>query len=319
MKTVVDNKGAKKQAFVFPGQGSQAVGMGWELFCASPAAKEVFQEADASLGVDLSGLMFNGPSPELQDTINSQPAIMTVSIAAWKAWEEMAGPDASKPAVLAGHSLGEYTAMVVADVIEFADAVKLARERGRLMQAASKDRPGSMAAVIGLNEFALEQICSETGVELANINSDDQIVISGDRIAVARAVDLAFARGAKRTIPLPVSGAFHSSCMQGAKLGLVQALGSLEFRDPQVPIIANSDCAPLTTSDAVRTELIQGLCRCVHWKENVRYMVASGVSQFLEFGPAGVLSGLIKRIDRGVEAVALSDPESINKLTSDAA
>jgi [acyl-carrier-protein] S-malonyltransferase len=319
MKTVVDNHGAKKQAYVFPGQGSQSVGMGWELFCASPAAREVFQEADASLGVDLSSLIFNGPSRELQDTINSQPAIMTVSIACWKAWEEMAGPAASKPVVLAGHSLGEYTAMVVAGVMGFGDAVKLARERGRLMQAASKDRPGSMAAVIGLNEFALEQICSETGVELANINSDDQIVISGDKIAVARAVDLAFARGARRTIPLPVSGAFHSSCMQGAKLGLAQAVGALAFRDPQVPIIANSDCAPLSTGDAVRKELIQGLCRCVHWKENVRLMVASGVSQFLEFGPAGVLAGLIKRIDRGVEAVALSDPESINKLTSDAA
>lgn len=319
MKTVVDNQGAKKQAYVFPGQGSQSVGMGWELFCASPAAKEVFREADDSLGCDLSGLIFNGPGPELQDTINSQPAIMTVSIAAWKAWEEMAGPAAPEPAVLAGHSLGEYTAMVVADVVEFKDAVTLARERGRLMQQASKDHPGSMAAVIGLNEFALEQICSETGVELANINSDDQIVISGDKMAVARAVDLAFARGAKRTIPLPVSGAFHSSCMQDARVGLTHAVDALHFRDPQIPIIANSDCSTLTTGDAVREELIQGLCRCVHWKENVRYMVASGVSQFLEFGPAGVLAGLIKRIDRGVEAVALSDPESISKLTSDAA
>ena len=137
------------QAYVFPGQGSQSVGMGLELFRASPAAREVFQEADATLGCDLSGLMFNGPGPELQDTINSQPAIMTVSIACWKAWEEMAGLAASKPAVLAGHSLGEYTAMVVADVIEFRDAVMLARERGRLMQQASKDHPGSMAAVIG--------------------------------------------------------------------------------------------------------------------------------------------------------------------------
>ena len=317
MKAVADNHGAKKQAYVFPGQGSQSVGMGRELFSSSPAAREVFEEADASLGYDLSNLIFQGPSRELQDTVNSQPAIMTVSIACWKAWQEMVGPAAAGPVVVAGHSLGEYTAMVVAEVIGFGDGVKLVHERGRLMQEASKDRPGGMAAIIGLNGYALEQICSETGVELANINSDDQLVISGDKIAVARAVDLASARGARRAIPLSVSGAFHSSHMHGAKLGLAQAVGALDFRDPQFPIIANSDSVPLTTGDAVREELIQGLCRCVQWKDTVRYMVASGVSQFVEFGPAGVLAGLIKRIDRGVETVALSDPASISKLTSE--
>ena len=318
MKIVAENQSSKKQAYVFPGQGSQSVGMGWELFASSSAAKEVFEEADASLGYQLSNLIFQGPSRELQNTVNSQPAIMAVSIACWKAWKEMGGPKPVNPVVVAGHSLGEYTAMVVADVIGFGDAVKLVHERGRLMQEASKDRPGGMAAIIGLNEFALEQICSETGVELANINSDDQIVISGDKIAVARAVDLASARGARRAIPLPVSGAFHSSCMQGAKLGLAEAVGALEFRDPQFPIIANSDSAPLTTGEAVKDELIQGLCRCVQWKNTVRCMVDFGVSQFVEFGPAGVLAGLIKRIDRSVEAVALSDPASIWKQTSEA-
>ena len=318
MKIVAENQSSKKQGYVFPGQGSQSVGMGWELFASSPAAKEVFEEADASLGYHLSNLIFQGPGRELQNTVNSQPAIMTVSIACWKAWKEMGGPTPVNPVVVAGHSLGEYTAMVVADVIGFGDAVKLVHERGRLMQEASKDRPGGMAAIIGLNEFALEQICSETGVELANINSDDQIVISGDKIAVARAVDLASARGARRVIPLPVSGAFHSSCMQGAKLGLAEAVGALEFRDPQFPIIANSDSAPLTTGEAVKDELIQGLCRCVQWKNTVRCMVDFGVSQFVEFGPAGVLAGLIKRIDRSVEAVALSDPASIWKQSSEA-
>ena len=317
MKTVAENRESKKQAYVFPGQGSQSVGMGQELFSSSPSAREVFEEADESLGYQLSDLIFQGPSQELQNTIHSQPGIMTVSIASWKAWQEMDGAAPVNPVVVAGHSLGEYTAMVVAGVIGFGDAVKLVRERGRLMQEASVDRPGGMAAIIGLNEFALEQICSETGVELANINSDDQIVVSGDRIAVARAMDLASARGARRAIPLSVSGAFHSSLMLGAQSGLAEAVDSLEFQDPQFPIIANSDSVPLKTGEAVKEELVQGLCRCVQWKDSVKYMVDCGISQFVEFGPAGVLSGLIKRIDRGVETAALSNPTSIRKLTSE--
>ena len=212
-----------KLAYVFPGQGSQAVGMGQDLYASSPAAREVFQEADDSLNTPLSRLMFEGPAEELQDTLNSQPAIMTVSIACWKAWEEFLGKQTPKPSALAGHSLGEYTSMVVAGVMDFPDAVRLVRERGRLMRQAGIDRPGSMAAIIGLEELALTQICSETGVELANINSDDQIVISGDRIAVARAMDLATARGAKRDhssasqrrVPLITHGAGSGRSMRG--------------------------------------------------------------------------------------------------------
>lgn len=302
------------RAYVFPGQGSQVVGMGADLYENSPAAKDVFDAADESLGFPLSNLIFNGPVRELQDTVNSQPAIMTVSIACLKAMEEQFDGDAGAPKLVAGHSLGEYTSMVAADVISFGDAVKLVRERGRLMQDASLDRPGGMAAIIGLKEIALEEICAETGVELANINTDDQIVISGDKIAVARAMDLAGARGARKTIPLSVSGAFHSSRMQGAKAGLAEAINSLDFSDPSFPIIANSDSAPLTTAQQVKDELVQGLCRCVQWKSSVNYMIDSGVSQFIEFGPAGVLSGLIKRIDRSVQAVSLSDSASIKKL-----
>ena len=290
------------------------VGMGAELYENSPAAKIVFDAADESLGFTLSKLIFNGPVRKLQDTVNSQPAIMTVSIACLKAMEEALGTETVVPKLVAGHSLGEYTSMVVAGVVGFSDAVKLVRERGRLMQEASVDRPGGMAAIIGLKELALEQICAETGVELANINTDDQIVISGDKIAVARAMDLAGARGARKTIPLSVSGAFHSSRMQGAEAGLAEAIKALDFSDPKFPIIANSDSTPLTTAQEVKDELVQGLCRCVQWKRSVNYMVDSGVSQFIEFGPAGVLSGLIKRIDRGVQAVSLSDSASIKKL-----
>ena len=314
MQITADNQNGIKRAFVFPGQGSQSVGMGQELSESSRAARAVFQEADDTLGIKLSKLIFQGPSRKLQDTINSQPAIMTVSIAALKAWEEFTGSELETPAALAGHSLGEYTSMVAAGVVSFADGVSLVRQRGRLMQQAAKGRPGGMAAILGLDELATAQICAETGVELANINADDQIVISGDKVAVAQAMDLASARGARKTIPLTVSGAFHSSLMQEAKEGLAEAMVAMEFKDPQSPIIANSDCAELRTGEQVREELVRGLCQCVQWRNTVRCMVDSGISQFVELGPASVLASLIRRIDRGVEAVALFNPDSIRKL-----
>lgn len=308
---------SKGISYVFPGQGSQSVGMGRELYENSPAARSVFEEADDSLGFSLSRLIFEGPSRELEDTMNSQPAIMIVSIACWRAWEEYLGAQSPTPVSVAGHSLGEYTSLVVAGVVNFGDGVRLVRERGRLMHEASEVRPGGMAAIIGLDEFAFEHICAETGVELANVNSDEQVVISGDKIAVARAMDLAAARGAKKTVPLKVSGAFHSSLMGHARQGLAEAVANMELRDPAVPIIANSLAAPVITADEVRYELIQGLCHCVRWKQSVRYMVESGASHFVEFGPARVLSSLIKRIDRDVEASTLSNPDSIQKLVQE--
>ena len=306
----------KDFSYVFPGQGSQSVGMGQELYQSSPAAREIFEEADDSLGFSLSRMIFEGPTRDLQDTVNSQPAIMVVSIACWRAWEEYLGAQSPKPVSVAGHSLGEYTSLVVAGVLSFADGVRLVRERGRLMHEASELRPGGMAAIIGLDEFAFEHICAETGVELANVNSDDQVVISGDKIAVARAMDLATARGAKKTVPLKVSGAFHSSLMGHAQKGLAEAIAGLEMAAPAFPIVANSMASPVTTAEEVRGELIEGLCHCVRWKQSVRYMVDSGASQFVEFGPSRVLSSLIKRIDRDVEAYTLSDPASIEKVVA---
>ena len=315
MEVITDSQNITKRSFVFPGQGSQSVGMGLELYKASSAARAVFEEADDSLNFSLSDLIFQGPDSELQDTVNSQPAIMVVSIACWMAWQEFVGSSASPPSSVAGHSLGEYTSLVVSGVLSFSAGVQLVRERGRLMHQAAVERPGGMAAIIGLDEFVLEYICAETGVELANINSDDQIVISGDKIAVVRAMDLASAQGAKKTVSLPVSGAFHSSLMYQAQEGLGQAIESLEFQNPQVPVIANSSSLPLTTAAEVKEELVHGLCHCVQWKNSVRYMVGTGVSQFVEFGPARVLASLIRRIDRDVQAVTLSDPESIRKLS----
>ncbi len=304
------------RGYVFPGQGSQKVGMGLALSEESRAARETFEEADDSLGFPLSRMIFEGPAGELQNTVNSQPAIMTVSIAAWRAWREFVGPSAARAGAVAGHSLGEYTTMVAADVIDFPDALRLVRRRGELMNQASLTRPGTMAAILGLDELAFAQICAETGVELANINTDNQIVISGDRMAVAQAMDLATARGARKAVPLPVSGAFHSSLMAGAKAGLASELDSLALRDPGIPIIANCDCRPLATSQDVRDELVQGLCQCVQWKDSVHAMLGSGISRFVEFGAGGVLAGLIKRIDREVDVSAVADPDSIRKLAA---
>lgn len=316
-EVITDSQDVVKCSYVFPGQGSQSVGMGLGIYNASQAAREIFQEGDDSLNYPLSRLIFEGPGQDLQDTVNSQPAIMVVSIACWKAWEEFLGSKRPQPISVAGHSLGEYTSLVVAGVISFRDAVRLVRERGRLMHQASLERPGGMAAILGLEEYALAHVCAETGVELANINSDDQIVISGDKIAVARAMDLSLARGAKKTIPLPVSGAFHSSLMARAQEGLKEAIYGLEFHDPEVPIIANYTGTPLTSSQQVREELVNGLCHCVQWRNSVRYMVGSGVSHFVEFGPSKVLTSLIKRINREVEAITLSDPDSMRKLSEE--
>ena len=313
MEVVTDNQSDTKCAFVFPGHGSQSVGMGLGLYNASSAAREVFEEADDSLGFSMSDLIFNGPSEVLQDTINSQPAIMLVSIACWRAWQEYLGFDTSLPESVAGHSLGEYTSLAVSGVLSFTDGLRLVRERGRLMHEAGLERPGGMAAIIGLDDFALEHICAETGVELANINSDEQFVISGDKIAVVRAMDLASAQGAKKTMSLPVSGAFHSSLMAQAQDGLKEAITGLALRDPIIPVIANSSGRPMTTMSEVREELVHGLCHCVQWRNSVKYMVGTGVSKFVEFGPARVLTSLIKRIDKDVQAVTLSDLESIKK------
>jgi len=302
-----------KRAFIFPGQGTQSVGMGADLYQASPAARKVFDTADKVLEFPLSRLILKGPQEALNRTVNAQPAILTVSLACLEATKEMNGP-LSRPDLVAGHSLGEYTSLVAAGALDTPEAIRLVRRRGELMQQASGRYPGGMAAILGLDEFVVEELCEETGARIANINSETQIIISGDRLALARAVDLATARGARKTVILPVSGAFHSTLMWPAREGLAEAIDKLSFDDPGIPVVGNVTAKPIETADMAKEELLNQLCHCVQWKRSVQYMTSSGVSDFVEFGPGKVLSGLVKRIDQGVEVTSVSDMTSAGDL-----
>lgn len=299
-------------AFVFPGQGSQKVGMGLDLYQNSPAAREVFEECDRALDFPLSQLCFQGPEEELRQTIHAQPAIVATSVACLRAAAEL--HSGFQPSLLAGHSLGEYSALVAAGVLEIGDGIRLVRERGRLMHQAGARQPGGMAAVIGLDEPSLAQLCQEAGVEIANINSPNQIVISGAKEALNQAMELARSQGA-RVVPLEVSGAFHSQLMKPAADELARIISELPFRDPEVPIVVNTTAQPATTAQEIKEELAQQLLHCVRWRHSVQYMIDDGISTFIEIGPGSVLAGLIKRIDRGVQMLNISDMSSMSVLS----
>ncbi len=304
----------RKVGYLFPGQGAQAVGMGQELYDESPAARDVFHQVDMALERPLSNILFNGPDDTLRQTINAQPGIMAVSLACIKAMEERLGDHMPQPVVTAGHSLGEYTALAVSGVLDVGDTAKLVQRRGELMQEACDENPGTMAAIIGLDEMTLEEIARETGTYVSNVNTAEQIVISGDTMGVARACDLATARGAKKAIPLRVGGAFHSGLMEPARAGLIDAINSVNFRDPQIPIVANCTGEPLMSAEDVRRELMAQVCGCVQWKRCVDYMVGSGVNDFIEIGPGRALSGMVKRISRRSQIANVGDMRSILKL-----
>ena len=298
-----------KVAFVFPGQGSQAVGMGLDLFEKSPLARQVFEEADQTLEFSLSSLCFNGPEDKLRQTVNTQPAVMTASLACLRA--AFGNGDDIQPAFVAGHSLGEYTALVAAGVLSFSDGIRLVQERARLMQEAGEKRPGGMAAIIGLDPISLEEVCQETGTQIANINSPDQIVISGTNNGLAWAMDLAKARGAKRVVRLGVSGAFHSYLMEPAAVGLAEAASRFDFCPPAIPIVANTTAQPESTAEEVRDGILRQVCGCVQWQSSVEYMIDAGVDTFVEIGPGRVLTGLIKRINDNVNAINIKDVNSL--------
>jgi len=304
-----------KVAVVFPGQGSDSVGMGRDLYEQSSAARDVFNEVDQELSRPLSRLIFDGPSEDLRRTDNAQPAITTVSLACIRALEQEQGHPIVM-SMVAGHSLGEYTALAASGVLSVADTVRLVVERGRFMQEACKQSPGGMVAVIGLDEFVLEDICRQIGTYVANINGSGQIVISGDHLRLAKAIDLATIRGARRCIPLKVSGAFHSELMTPARSGLARVIDSLEFRDPAVPIIGNVMARPLTTGSEIKAELVTQLLSCVQWEKTVGFMMNNGVDRFVEVGPGRLLANLIRRIEPDANVFNVNDMTSVQSFAA---
>ena len=301
-------------AWLFPGQGAQKVGMGRDLFEAFSEARAVFETADEALGRPLSTLIFEGPEDELRQTRNTQPAILVTSLATLAAAQAQGHPlTAAPPAFLAGHSLGEYSALVAAEALTAAEAVRLVQTRGELMQRAGEERPGTLAAVLGLSLADVKSLCDESGAELCNINSDSQLVIGGTPEAVAAASTLAEERGARRVVALNVSGAFHSSLMAPAAEGMRETLREAEIGDPRLPVIANVSVEPLRDAEAVRSELGEQVRNPVRWSETVQRLVAEGADSFVEIGPGNVLTGLVRSIARPLKPtlVNLNSVESM--------
>ncbi len=330
-------------AFLFPGQGSQIVGMGADIFTASTAARHVFKAVDQALGFSLSELCFHGPENSLRETINAQPAIVTVSLALLAAFQEALSSPAHisswssplVPSYTAGHSVGEYAALVAAGALDLESAARLVRTRGELMHQEGSVCPGGMAAIIGMDGETLEAICQEATeqtvgslsldarvhqgegqVAIANFNAPGQIVISGERRALGLAMDKAKARGAKRVIPLAVSGAFHSPAMQPAASSLAEAIDATNIHDAAIPIIGNIDAIPLTEARAIRVELAQQIASPVQWIRTIEYLARVGVTIFLEIGPGQALTGMVKRIANGATTINIGDMAEIEKAVS---
>jgi [acyl-carrier-protein] S-malonyltransferase len=294
---------------LFPGQGSQFAGMGRDLARAYPEAKQVFQEADDVLGAALSAVAWDGPDEELTLTANAQPAILTHSIAVWRVVEDRVG----EVAMAAGHSLGEFSAWVASGAMSFADGVRTVRRRGELMQKSGSERPGAMAALLGLDDGSVEQVCREASGDAgacvpANYNSPGQLVISGDVAAVERAMELAKAAGAKRAVRLNVSGAFHSPLMAVAEPGLEAQLAGVSFANPRFPVVSNVTMAAVSDVVEGRRLLVAQLTSPVRWTGSMRTMLDAGISRFYEVGPGNVLSGLLRRIEKGAACTAVAQP-----------
>ncbi|WP_105637993.1 ACP S-malonyltransferase [Cronobacter dublinensis] len=300
-------------AFVFPGQGSQAVGMLSEMAANFPVIEATFREASAALGYDLWTLVQQGPAEELNKTWQTQPALLTASVALWRVWQEQGG---KAPALMAGHSLGEYSALVCAGVIDFADAVRLVELRGKFMQEAVPEGTGAMAAIIGLDDDAIARACEDAAqgqvVSPVNFNSPGQVVIAGHKEAVERAGAACKAAGAKRALPLPVSVPSHCALMKPAAEKLAAELEKITFNAPQIPVVNNVDVKCETSPQAIREALVRQLYSPVQWTKSVEFIAAQGVTQLYEVGPGKVLTGLTKRIVDTLTAAAINEPASLS-------
>lgn len=301
-----------KLAIVFPGQGSQSVGMLAELYQQHDMVKDTFAEASAALGYDLWALVANGPAEDLNETQRTQPALLTASVAVWRLWQQQGG---QQPAYFAGHSLGEYSALVCAGVLTLAEAVVLVEQRGLYMQQAVPAGTGAMSAIIGLDDAAIVQACEQAAqgevVSAVNYNSPGQVVIAGHKAAVERAGELCKAAGAKRALPLPVSVPSHCELMRPAAEKLLVDLNQLNFNTTSIPVVNNVDVVAATDSAAIKDALVRQLYSPVRWTETIEFLASQGVNQVLELGAGKVLTGLIKRIDKTISTAAVGDPASL--------
>lgn len=297
-----------KTALLFAGQGAQVVGMGKD-FSETPTGRDLFARANATLGYDLAKICFEGPEAQLTNTENAQPGIYLVSWVAFQLLKERA-PNLKFEAT-AGLSLGEFTALAAAGVFSFEDGLKVVRQRGRFMQEACEAAPGGMAAIINLDEAPTREICAEAGVELANLNCPGQLVISGEKAGIEKACELAKARGAKRALPLPVAGAYHSRLMASAQPKLRAALAEIPINLPGVPVISNVTAQPHHTAGEIHSKLVDQVTSSVRWEESMRYLLAQGFTRFIELGPGAALTGFMKRIDKNALALNVNSMASL--------
>ncbi|MEW6157569.1 MAG: ACP S-malonyltransferase [Verrucomicrobiota bacterium] len=303
-----------KTALLFAGQGAQTVGMGKDLADRFPSARALFDRANAVLNYDLASICFNGPELELTKTENAQPGIYLVSWAAFQLLKERV-PNLSFQAT-AGLSLGEFTALAAAGAMSFEDGLKVVRQRGRFMQEACEVTRGSMAAILGLDEAATREVCAQTGVELANLNCPGQIVISGEADKINAACELAKLKGAKRALPLPVAGAYHSQLMASAQPKLRDALAEIPLHFPSVPVISNVTARPHGTPSEIHSRLVEQVTSSVRWEDSIRYLLSEGFTRFIELGPGTALTGFMKRIDKNAQVLNVADGNSLENAVA---